>query len=108
VYSVSEVAGDGVHLGGELGHGEPARGRGQGDHGPTGRHASAFSFRSTPPTRVAPTRGAGGQLIEGTVADESGIHAVQGGGEPFGYAAQLGEISGNFSIMRPHRSSAMG
>ena len=35
-----------------------------------------------------------GQLIEDAVAEESGVHAVQGGGESFGDAGQLGHDLG--------------
>ena len=51
-------------------------------------------FRSTPPTRVWPSSDAGGQLVEDAVADESGVHAVQGGGESLGDAGQSGDDVG--------------
>ena len=43
---------------------------------------------------MAPSVDPVGQLVEDAVADESGIHAVQGGGESFGDAGQLGHDLG--------------
>src|SRR5258705_10704963 len=37
---------------------------------------------------------AGGQLVEDTVAEESGVHTIQGGGEPLGDAGELGDDVG--------------
>ena len=44
--------------------------------------------------RVAPSADAGGQLVEDAVAEESGVHTVQGGGEPLGDAGQSGDDLG--------------
>ena len=45
--------------------------------------------------RVAPSV-AGGQLVEDGVAEESGVHTVQGGGETFDDAGQPGDDLGKF------------
>ena len=98
-------AGHGADLRGELADGEAVRGRARASTA-DGASCIRLVFRSTPPTRVAPasTRG---QLVEDAVAEESGIHAVQGGGESFGDAGQLGDDLGELAIMRPQRSSAV-
>ncbi len=44
--------------------------------------------------RVAPSVDPAGSSVEDAVAEESGVHAVQGGGEPFGDAGQLGHDLG--------------
>ena len=44
--------------------------------------------------RVAPSRDAGGQLVEHAVGEEAGVHTVQGGGEPLGHAGEPGDDLG--------------
>ena len=82
-------AGEGVHLGGELGDGEPVRRRGQRQGGAQRvTHAGFVQVDTADAGGAQPD--AGGQLVEDAVAEESGVHAVQGGGEPLGDAGQLG------------------
>ena len=74
--------------------GEPVRGRGQGEHGPDSvGHARGCLLRAAPADAGgAPrTSQAGRQPVEGAV-EESGIHAVQGGGEPFGRCRRVGDL----------------
>ena len=47
--------------------------------------------------------GAGGQLVEDVVADKSGVHTIQGGGEPLDDAGQLGHDRGK---LRDHPAAA--
>ena len=69
------------------------RGWGQGEHGRQGVTHALFVQVDTADAGGAQRR-AGGQPVEGAVAEESGIHAVQGGGEPFGDAGESGDDLG--------------
>ena len=51
-------------------------------------------LRSTPPTRVAPSRTPVGSSSRMFVADESGVHTIQGGGESLDDAGQPGDDLG--------------
>ena len=84
--------GEGVHLGGELGDGEPVRRRRQRQGGAQRvTHAGFVEVDTADPGGAQPD--AGGQLVEDAVAEESGVHAVQGGGEPLDDAGQFGSRS---------------
>ena len=85
--------GEGVHLGGELGDGEPVR-RWRQRQGGAQRvtHAGFVEVDTADPGGTQPD--AGGQLIEDAVAEESGVHTIQGGGEPLDDAGQPGDDLG--------------
>ena len=68
-------------------------------------HAGFVEVDTADPGGAQPD--AGGQLIEDVVAEESGVHTIQGGGEPLDDAGQPDAISGNFSIILPQRNSAV-
>ena len=85
--------GEGVHLGGELGDGEPVRRRGQRQGGAQRvTHAGFVEVDTADPGGTQPD--AGGQLVEDAVAEESGVHTIQGGGEPLDDAGQPGDDLG--------------
>jgi hypothetical protein len=66
--------GEGLHLGGEPGDGEPVRGRSQRQGGP--HRVSDPGFVEVHAADAGGTQlGAGGQLIEEAVAEEPGVHA---------------------------------
>src|SRR4029079_9113440 len=87
------VPGEGVHLGGELGDGEPVRGRGQ-RQGSAHRvtHARLVEVDTADPG--GPEGRPGGQPVEDVLAEESGVHTVQRGGEPLDDAGQPGHDLG--------------
>ncbi len=82
-----------MDLGGELADGEAVRCRGEGEHGRQ-RVTDPLVVQVDTADAGDTQRGSGGQLIEDVVAEESGVHAVQGGGESFGDAGQLGHDLG--------------
>ena len=86
-------AGYRVDLRGELADGEPAWRRGQREHGRQRvPHPLLVQVDTADPGSAQ--GGPGGQLVKDTVGDESGVHAVQRGGEPFGDTGQLGHDLG--------------
>jgi hypothetical protein len=82
-----------VHFRGELGDGEPVGGRREGERGRQSiAHAWLVEVDAADPGGAE--RRSGGQSVEDAVTDESGVHAVQGGGEPFGGAGESGDDLG--------------
>ena len=82
-----------MDLGGELGDGEPVRRRRERQGGAQRVMHPGFVQVDTADAGGA-ERGSGGQLVEDAVADESGVHAIQGSGESVGDAGQLGHDLG--------------
>ena len=72
---------------------KPCGARGEGEHGRQ-RVAHPLLVQVDTADAGGAERRSVGQLIEDAVADESGIHAVQGGGESFGDAGQSGHDLG--------------
>ena len=99
-------AGEGVHLGGEVADGEAVRA------GATASPADSasrirFLFRSTPPTRVAPSvdpLGSSSRMPSARNPVSTQSRAVA---NRSAIPASWVTISGNFSIMRPQRNSAV-
>jgi hypothetical protein len=95
-----------VHLGGELGDGEPVRRWGQ-RQGGAQRVMQAGSVQIDAANPGGTQLGSGGQLVEDVVAEEPVSTQSRAVANRSTMPASWVTIAGNFSIIRPQRNSAV-